>query len=317
MTLADVKNAVHAGAFGLTVIDKPAGITSNAVLSRVRRIASTKRAGHTGTLDPFATGVLVVGLGSATRLFPLIHSLDKAYRAIVQFGEKTDTADCTGKTITTSKVPSFTSIDLDQVAKSLLGRQLQIPPMYSAKKVAGVPSHVLARENRSVDLKAVEIEISSLVITKTEASNRVELSVVCSRGTYIRTLAETIAERLGTVGACYSLRRESSEGFTLDDAVPLDDFDRGCILPARKVLERFAISYVDEGTARRAAHGHPIELSNASFESAVNLDVGTTVSVFRGHEEYAATGKDLEYEDLVGMYRLATHDTLVPLMVFN
>ena len=301
--------------FGIAVVDKPEGMTSNAVLSRVRKIVSNKRAGHTGTLDPFATGVLVIGVGRATRLFPLLQAKRKRYSAILHLGSATDTADLTGNVVESCPIMTFSSQDLDRIAADLIGRQYQIPPAYSAKKIAGVPSHVLARQNRAVDLAPVEIEIFSLVLGAAESPGTVCVDVECSRGTYIRTLGEKIALELGTVGHLVSLRRTLSDGFEIQNAVALERFDSGSFIELERILADFAVARISDSAFEHARHGHPIPLGDVSYlrpSEAVGRDQGGLVAVFR---DRPALGS-LAVADFVGMYVVSETATLVARMLF-
>ena len=295
----------------MAVIDKPAGITSNAALSRVRRISKNKRAGHTGTLDPFATGVLVVAVGRATRLFPLLHSEKKRYRAILRLGASTDTADLTGEVIDRAPVPAFGANELAVVSSELCGPQLQIPPAYSAKKVAGVPSHVLARQGRAVELRAVEIEVFSLALARLDdlGSDCVAIDVECSRGTYVRTLAEEIARRLGTLGHLVELRRTHSDGFGIEASVALEDFSPASFLSLEVVLTGFDIAFITEAVLSRARHGHEIPQEEI-LEGQVSGEKPVAVFVA------SATASGLDAKNLIGIYRLGPSERLVAEMLF-
>ncbi len=297
--------------FGVAVVDKPAGITSNGVLSRVRRIARNKRAGHSGTLDPFATGVLVVAVGRATRLFPLLHSGPKRYGALISLGAATDTADLTGEVIADSPVPPFSDADLEEVAATMRGRQLQVPPAYSAKKVAGVPSHVLARQGRAVELAAVEIEVFAMSLERVVApqGELIAMEVECSRGSYVRTLAEEVARRLGTLGHLVQLRRLQSDGFDIESAVPLEDFSAQSFLPLEVVLGNFAIAFISADTLARARHGHEIPLGEIA-SGTVEAERHVAIFVERAATSALASG------DLVGIYRLGSQGALVAEMLF-
>ncbi len=297
--------------FGLAVIDKPAGITSNAALSRVRRVSKNKRAGHTGTLDPFATGVLVVAVGRATRLFPLLHAENKRYSAILRLGASTDTADLTGEVVALAPVPDFSANDLVAVSKAMRGPQLQIPPAYSAKKVAGVPSHVLARQGRAVELGAVEIEVFSLALARTDdiGSDCIAIDVECSRGTYVRTLAEEVAHRLGTLGHLIALRRTLSDGFGIEAAVALDGFSPASFLPLEVVLQGFDIAFITEAVLGRARHGHEIPQEDL-LGGPVQGD--RPVAVFLASAASAGLGAT----NLIGIYRVGPSGRLVAEMLF-
>ncbi|MDA8374592.1 MAG: tRNA pseudouridine(55) synthase TruB [Actinomycetota bacterium] len=287
------------GVFGFAVLDKPAGLTSNAALSRVRRILGTKRAGHTGTLDPFATGVLVIAVGRATRLIPLITGDRKRYSAVLSLGLSTDTLDSTGEAVAAKPVPPFGSEQLSTTAEALSGRHLQRPPVYSAKKIGGVRAHDLARRGKAPELAPVEVEIYELAISRvaTDAA-KLAIEVECSRGTYVRSLGEAIAESLGTVGHLSELRRTYSDGFEIGEAVALEDFSAASLLPLERVLQGFALGFIDGSVLDAARHGHPVEAAPAGLGDA---DEGSLVALFAGPPcERKALGR----REPVGVYRM-------------
>lgn len=229
---------------GILIIDKPAGRTSHDVVDRVRRILRTKRVGHTGTLDPFATGVMVVLIGNATRLAQFIDKDDKEYEALVRFGFETETGDRSGLPKSQVLSPRFLSVeDIRQVLDQFRGEITQTPPMYSAKKVDGKKLYELARQGIEIDRKAVQVTIKKLeIIDKEVVDSLVRIRVGCSAGTYIRTLAEDIARAAGRAAHLEELRRTASGKFTIDAAVGLDDFEKhdeptSFLLPVRTVVD--------------------------------------------------------------------------------
>src|ERR1044071_8939869 len=189
---------------GALIIDKPAGMPSHDVVARVRRAARTRRVGHAGTLDPFATGVLVVCLERATRLLQFLVGFDKEYLATVRTGFATDTQDLTGKQITAFESSDLLSVErIETVLKEFVGSQRQTPPMYSAKKVGGERLYRAAREGREVERQAVAITISKLDLLRVDETNAdgtrdFLVCVRCSSGTYVRTIAHDVGARLGT-----------------------------------------------------------------------------------------------------------------------
>ena len=210
---------------GIINIYKPSGMTSHSVVSRIRKFYGVKRVGHSGTLDPMACGVLPVLVGNAASVQELITGHDKVYRAGVLFGKITDTADITGKVLEERDV-RFTSEQLEQVIKSFVGEQEQVPPMYSAIKMDGVKLYDLARQGIQVERKARKITVYSIKIIKPFDGIRCELEIACSKGTYIRTLGEDIGMKLGC-GACLdSLERVACGGYKAEDAVNLDDIEK-------------------------------------------------------------------------------------------
>ena len=224
---------------GILVIDKPAGITSHDVVARVRRILKTKRVGHTGTLDPFATGVMVILVGTATRLAQFLDKDEKEYEAVIQFGFETDTGDCTGMRSAESAIPNAELDQLlantrwDEVFSHFRGDIEQLPPMYSAKKIGGKKLYEFARQGIEVERRSARVTINELeVVNDRELENpnsTLRIRVACSAGTYIRTLAEDIGRKVGAFAHLTQLRRTRAGKFdilqclTLDDLQSLDD----------------------------------------------------------------------------------------------
>ena len=217
---------------GALIVDKPEGLTSHDVVARIRRATGTRRVGHAGTLDPFATGVLVCCFGRATRLVQFLVGLDKEYEAKVRLGYATDTQDRTGKQITPLRSSNELSLeDLRRVLDQFTGPQLQTPPMFSAKKVGGERLYRAARAGRVVEREPVSITVHStkliddegpaLNVTEDGASD-FRVRVRCTSGTYIRTLAHDIGERLGVGAHLVELRRTAVGHFRLQDALKLD-----------------------------------------------------------------------------------------------
>ncbi len=205
---------------GIIIIDKPQDWTSFDVVAKLRRIFNTKKIGHTGTLDPMATGVLCVFLGGATKFIPLLPCKDKRYIAEVTFGVQTDTGDVTGEVITRSELIP-TAEQIDEVLPNFVGTITQIPPAYSAVKVNGRALYKLARNGEVVAPPPRQVSIHSLEMLGFR-DGVATLDVRCSEGTYIRTLAEDIAKTLGTVATLNALRRTESGRFNLDNALTLD-----------------------------------------------------------------------------------------------
>lgn len=205
---------------GLLNIDKPAGMTSHDVVRQVRRIAKMKRVGHTGTLDPMATGVLVVCLGRATRLAEYVQGQTKTYVTTVRLGQTTNTYDADGEILQEKEVV-VTRPGLTQALTHFTGTIQQVPPMYSAIKKDGQPLYKLARQGQEIERPARTITIYELDLLKWQSPN-LELRVVCSTGTYIRSLAYDLGGLLGCGGHLTALRRTQVGQFTIDSAVPLD-----------------------------------------------------------------------------------------------
>jgi tRNA pseudouridine55 synthase len=206
---------------GFIVVDKPVGVTSHDVVSAVRRIAGIRKVGHTGTLDPFATGVLPVALGEGTKAIPFLDEAVKEYQAVMRLGASTDTQDCTGRTVRQGDWQGSTPAAVADVVRHFIGKGTQIPPMFSALKRDGVPLYKLARKGEEVHREPRDMEIYSLEIERIELPD-VAFVVRSSRGFYVRTLANDIGDRLGCGAHLIALRRRASGLFTLAQAVSLE-----------------------------------------------------------------------------------------------
>ncbi|OYT70759.1 MAG: tRNA pseudouridine(55) synthase TruB [Chloracidobacterium sp. CP2_5A] len=225
---------------GGLLVDKPPNATSHDVVALVRRFIGIKRVGHTGTLDPFATGLLTLCIGPATRLSRFLADASKSYRAVLRFGFATDTQDLTGQPLTPPRsTKGLTESRLQEVARSFLGKQMQTPPMYSAKKIDGVALYQLARAGKVVVRAAAAIEVfrfdflpnaeGCIIQQDKQGATIVECEVMCSSGTYIRTLAHDIGERIGCGAHLVALRRTAVDGFTIEEAITLEDLQR-CVM---------------------------------------------------------------------------------------
>jgi tRNA pseudouridine55 synthase len=218
---------------GILIIDKPVGFTSHDVVAKLRKILKTKRIGHTGTLDPFATGVLVMLVGKATRLAQFLDKDQKAYEATLEFGFQTDTGDRTGLPISDLRLPIEEISEIlnktkwDETFSSFRGEISQIPPMYSAKKVDGKKLYELAREGVEIERQPVNLTIHELeLLEKTENQpTEIKIHVSCSAGTYIRTLAEDIGKKIGLGCHLSALRRVSAGKFGIAKAITLDHLE--------------------------------------------------------------------------------------------
>jgi tRNA pseudouridine55 synthase len=264
---------------GVLVIDKPEGLTSHDVVVAARRLFGEKRIGHTGTLDPLATGVLPLACGRATRLVRFLSAAEKEYEATVLFGVTTDTLDVTGEEITRSgRVPSRET--LVAALRSFEGEQLQVPPVYSAKKVAGRRAYELARRDEPVTLDPVSVRVSRIELLE-QGNDRCRVRLTCSAGFYVRALVRDLGERCGTGATLEALRRTRSGDFTLDEAIDLDTLgpvrDRTnpesrvpnpgmetALIPMERLLPGFpAVTVTAEGLTRvsHGQHVRPVDLT--------------------------------------------------------
>ena len=263
---------------GILIIDKPEGYTSHDVVARLRGILKTKRIGHTGTLDPFATGVLVMLVGRATRLAQFLDKDAKEYEAVIRFGFETDTGDRTGELrIPNYELRSFSNEEFKNVLASLRGEIEQTPPMYSAKKVAGKKLYELARKGVEIERQPVKVTIYELETIEPQATQRKPeeetenqksktedraLRVVCSAGTYVRTLAEDVGRRLETGGHLAELRRTRAGKFDLSKAVTLEELEA---IVAAGELADYLITM-----SEAVAHLPPVVLSEKEIEDTRN-----------------------------------------------
>ncbi len=252
---------------GIINLLKPPGMTSHDAVNVVRRLTGIKRVGHTGTLDPGAAGVLPICLGKATRVSEYVLGMDKSYRAELSLGQATDTEDAAGQPVLTRPVPSLTTHGVELVLRGFLGTVPQIPPMYSAVRVAGKRLYELARRGEVVEREPREIQIYKIKLLKiSETSILFELD--CSRGTYVRTLCRDIAEKLGSAGHMSFLLRTAVGPFLLGSAVTFEELaqfaEAGCItkalLPLDLALANMQAVTVDESQAARLRNGLAVTL---------------------------------------------------------
>lgn len=275
---------------GVLNIDKPEGLTSHDVVARVRRILREKRVGHTGTLDPFATGVLVVMVGRATRLAQFLAGDAKEYVATVRFGYATETGDATGAPLMPARddeskaqrsgVRQWSDVEIEQALSTLRGEIEQVPPMYSAKKIAGKKLYELARQGKTVEREARRVTVyefdavrhtdGALLSWNEDGTCDLLVRVLCSAGTYVRVLAESLGERLGVGAHLTSLRRTCAGEFRVEEAVTLDELEKKTRTGEAASLEttldaalsRLPFVHLTAEEARRVSHGVPLNLKS-------------------------------------------------------
>ncbi len=266
-----------AGPEGVLVIDKPHGITSFDVVRRVRKAVKLSRVGHVGTLDPIATGILPVCLNRATKIVPFLVKGEKRYQAALKLGIETDTQDCTGKVVCQRQVPVLEELYVREVLQGFTGTSEQIPPMYSAVKVNGIPLYRLARKGLAVPRGPREVTIYRLDVVMVRLPY-VSFEVTCSAGTYIRTLCADIGEALGCGAHLVELRRTGSGQFSIEDCLSLEDVmilskvgtleDR--IIPLGEALRGFPKIVVGDATCESIRQGRGVsvfDLKKASIPS--------------------------------------------------
>lgn len=262
-----IKNVVS----GVLVIDKPVGLTSHDVVQIIRRGTGIRRAGHTGTLDPRASGVLVVLIGPAVRLSEYVSASDKRYQATIRLGSSTDTFDSEGRITGGSPVDNITEEQFEEVLDQFIGEIEQVPPPYSAVKVQGRKAYDMAREGEEVELEPRIIQVYSLELIEW-APPEVVVDVFCSSGTYVRSLANDLGNTLGCGAHLVGLRRTKSGRFTLRDAVPLrrlqESFIAGdwykYLIPAAEALADWPMIELDADDVELIRHGHRVPADTGS-----------------------------------------------------
>jgi tRNA pseudouridine55 synthase len=250
---------------GVLNVDKPPDITSHDVVDVVRRLAGQRRVGHAGTLDPMATGVLLILLGQATRLAPYLMAGRKRYRATIVLGVTTDTYDAQGRVLSSGGHADLARDQLESTLDSFVGRIDQVPPIYSALKRDGRPLHRLARQGGRIELEPRPVEIYGIVLTDWSPPS-LTLEVACAAGTYIRSLAHDLGQRLGSGAYLAALVRLQSGRFTLEEAVSLERLEEAFwrgqegeyLLPPDEALLEFPALILGPDDARRVAHGQAI-----------------------------------------------------------
>ena len=263
---------------GVLVVDKPVGLTSHDVVQIIRKGTNIRRAGHTGTLDPRASGVLVILIGPAVRLSEYVSASDKRYQAVMALGASTDTYDADGTVTNTSSV-EVNEKQFEDALTSFVGEIEQVPPPYSAVKVKGKKAYEMAREGEEVDLAPRKIKVYSLELLEW-APPEVVVDVYCSSGTYVRSLAHDLGEKLGSGAHLVGLRRTKSGRFTLRDAVPLrklrDAFETGnwyqFLIPAAEALSDWTSLELSHDQVESVRHGHriPVEATMGEWIRAIS-----------------------------------------------
>jgi tRNA pseudouridine55 synthase len=287
---------------GVFVLDKPGGMTSQEAVDRVKRVFKVKRAGHTGTLDPFATGVLPICLGGATRIIPFLDEDFKEYVALLRLGITTDTMDLTGKIVNERGISGIGEEDILEVFSRFKGSVLQTPPMFSALKKNGIRLYDLARQGKEVERGCRTVEIKELRVLDISLP-LIRFSVTCSRGTYVRVLGSDIGDRLGCGGHLVELRRTRSGRFTLEDAVSMEDIEGGVdLIPMGDALSHIGYVSVTKGIAKRIRQGQQIRKSYLDSWDVLQFEAGDRLRVYEGSElvsiaEALVSSRDLDKLD--------------------
>lgn len=272
---------------GVIIINKPKNYTSHDVVNVVRKKLDTRKVGHTGTLDPNATGVLPVLIGKATKISKYLIEHKKAYIATLKLGEQRDTGDSEGSVVNQDlDLRVYDNKEIEQALFSFLGKQQQIPPIYSSIKVNGKKLYEYARNGQEVEIKPRDIEIYNISLKYYNDKDEIVFEVECSKGTYIRTLCEDIAKKIGTIGYMKELQRIKVNGFEIKNAISLDDLDNTNI--ENKII---SIEEVFKDKSK-------LELNNRKFELFLN-------------------GVQLTYELNDGLYRIYNNNKFIGLGMIN
>ncbi|MGA7885993.1 MAG: tRNA pseudouridine(55) synthase TruB [Acidobacteriaceae bacterium] len=273
---------------GLLIVDKPGGMTSHDVVTRVRRATGEASVGHLGTLDPMATGVLPLLLGKYTRLAQFLNTSDKSYTGTIRFGFATDTYDAEGQRVGEVQPPALTLETVRVEAARYVGEIEQMPPPFSAKKIGGKPAYKLAREGKTPELKPVRIRVDAFTMESLEGDTA-RFAMRISSGGYVRSIAHEMGQRLGCGAHLASLRRTAAGPFTLGTALTLEEVERlGSGLEERMVHPRTLLPEMPAVTADEATLGR---LRNGMQVNLPEYSGAERVKIFAGQRELAAIGK--------------------------
>ena len=310
---------------GALVMDKPRGKTSHDVVDAVRRIVGFRQIGHLGTLDPLATGVLVLLLGRATRLAQFYAGRRKRYLATFRFGYATDTYDADGTPSGPDSSPAVQRVDVERFAAKLTGRFQQMPPPYSAKKIHGKSAHELARKNRPVELKAVEIEVYEFRVEHVEGP-RARVAIECAAGTYIRSIAHEMGILLGCGGHLEEISRTAVGEFTLDQAVKVEDLAKAqkegrladWILPLERLLPELPKITVLPVVEHAVRHGAKFNVVPAQIQSGrVQVAQGAPAELDSGEWKPARLRVFSPEEKLIAIAEAIVPRTYRPVVVLS
>jgi tRNA pseudouridine55 synthase len=285
---------------GVLLIDKPSGPTSFDVVRAVRRLLDERRVGHAGTLDPLASGLLVVGIGQGTKLIPFLMDSEKRYLARVALGAQTDTDDVSGEITHRAPVPKIEEEELRNRLKGFIGRIRQVPPVYSALKKNGEPLYRKARRGEEIALEAREVAIHNIEIVELEA-DVFSIDVRCGPGTYMRSLARDVAIALGTRGHLKSLRRTDTSGFNVEEALCFGDFEsargrdgiKDRVIPLSGVLRSAPKLSLSKEEQALVANGQPVALAN--LEDSVDAPLNSHVRLLDGDDRLVAVARREEH----------------------
>jgi tRNA pseudouridine55 synthase len=310
---------------GALVIDKPSGRTSHDVVDAVRRIVGFRQIGHLGTLDPLATGVLVLLLGRATRLAQFYVGRRKRYDSTFRFGFATDTYDADGEPVGPDTAPQIDRAEIERLAAARIGTFPQMPPPYSAKKINGRPAHELARMKKPVELKAVEIEVYDFRVNEVSGS-QAKFSIECASGTYIRSLAHDMGEALGCGAHLAEITRTAVGEFTLDQAVKLEDLESAAkqgdfaryVIPLERMLPELPSVTLLPLVEKRVRHGAKFTVQLAQIQlGRTNAAQGATTELNSGEWKPARLRVFNHDERLIAIAEAVVLGTYQPVVVLD
>ncbi len=310
---------------GALVIDKPRGKTSHDVVDAVRHLAGFRQIGHLGTLDPLATGVLVLLLGRATRLVQFYNGRRKRYSAGFRFGFATDTYDSDGEAQGPENPPALDVAVLEKLAAESIGRFAQMPPAFSAKKVKGVPAYELARKKQAVELKAVEVELFEYKLTEIEG-NVARFVIECSSGTYIRSLAHDMGKKLGCGAHLSEITRTAVGEFSMDQAIKLEELAEAsragkfadCLIRLENLLPNFPRVNVLPVIEKRVRHGTKFNVLVSQIQPGrVELPPGSTLQLDGGETKPPRLRVFSQQGKLVAIAEALVPRTYQPIVVFE
>lgn len=276
---------------GILIVNKPRSMTSFGAIAKIRKILGVKKVGHTGTLDPMATGVLVVLIGGATKFQIFMKEHKKTYVAGLKFGITTDTQDITGSVIAKKSKFDFSFTELKTIVEKFKGRIMQVPPMFSAIKKNGQRLYKLARQGITVEREPRESIIEEIKLQNFDEKNKIaEITVTCSKGTYIRTLCDDIGEKLGCGAVMSSLRRTACNGFEIDKASEIDNISEDKILPTDTLFKNYDAVTITQNQIKRFRNGGNLAICRLQSLKNKATD-GKIFRLYSGNSEFIGLGK--------------------------
>lgn len=265
---------------GIVLVDKKIGNSTTKEEIPLKRIFDTRKVGHLGTLDPFASGLIICGVNKGTKIFPLIEDFDKTYQATLKLGVKTDSLDLTGNIIKTQEIKSHSKQEIENVLNSFLGEIDQLPPMYSAIKIDGVPLYKLARENKEIERKLRKVTIKEITLDSF-TNDTITFTSKVSKGTYIRTLGEDIASKLGELGHLTYLRRTKIGNFDVNNAKQIENITTFDLINVERVLDFIPKFHVNSTLIHYVQNGNIIFLNNIKEDRLLMIYNNKVIAIYQ------------------------------------